>query len=89
MIKHIREFRLSGRDYLSSRKNVMSSGIIQILEATKNLMLKNICIREKIEANQIKTIPMGTGNKSSRSVARTVLSKEGQKEWRETIWKVQ
>ena len=44
---------------------------------------------KKIEANQIKTIPMGTGNKSSRIVAWTFLSKEEQKEWRETRWKIQ
>ncbi|MDA3837878.1 MAG: 23S rRNA (adenine(1618)-N(6))-methyltransferase RlmF [Candidatus Delongbacteria bacterium] len=43
---------------------------------------------EKIEANQIKTIPMGTGNKSSRIVAWTFHSKEEQKEWRETRWKI-
>jgi 23S rRNA (adenine1618-N6)-methyltransferase len=43
-------------------------------------------VLEKIEANQIKTIPMGTGNKSSRIVAWTFLSKEEQKEWRETRW---
>ena len=43
---------------------------------------------EKIEASQIKTIPMGTGNKSSRIVAWTFLSKEQQKEWRETRWKM-
>ncbi len=42
---------------------------------------------EKIEANQIKRIPMGTGNKSSRIVAWTFLSREEQKEWRETRWK--
>ena len=42
---------------------------------------------EKTEANQIKTIPMGTGNKSSRIVAWTFLSKEERKEWRETRWK--
>lgn len=41
---------------------------------------------EKIEAHQIKTIPMGTGNKSSRIVAWTFLSKLEQKEWRETRW---
>lgn len=41
----------------------------------------------KIEANQIKTISMGTGNKSSRIVAWTFLSKEEQKEWIETRWK--
>jgi 23S rRNA (adenine1618-N6)-methyltransferase len=44
---------------------------------------------KKIEANQIKTIPMGTGNKSSRIIAWTFLSKEEQKEWRETRWKIQ
>lgn len=42
---------------------------------------------EKSEANEIKTIPMGTGNKSSRIVAWTFLSKEEQKVWRETRWK--
>ena len=42
---------------------------------------------EKVEAYQVKTIPMGTGNKSSRIVAWTFLSKEEQKEWRETRWK--
>jgi len=42
---------------------------------------------EKIDAKQVKTIPMGTGNKSSRIVAWTFLSREEQKEWRETRWK--
>jgi len=42
---------------------------------------------ETIDANQIRTIPMGSGNKSSRIVAWTFLSKEERKEWRETKWK--
>ena len=42
---------------------------------------------EKTKTNKIKTIPMGTGNKSSRIIAWTFLSKEEQKEWRETRWK--
>lgn len=41
---------------------------------------------EKVEANQIKTFPMGTGNKSSRIVAWTFLSKEERKAWRATKW---
>lgn len=41
---------------------------------------------EKIEAIQIKTIPMGTGNKSSRIVSWTFLSKEEQKAWRASRW---
>ncbi|MCK5441686.1 MAG: 23S rRNA (adenine(1618)-N(6))-methyltransferase RlmF [Maribacter sp.] len=43
---------------------------------------------EKFKANQVKTIPLGTGNKSSRIVAWTFLSKEEQKEWRETRWRI-
>jgi 23S rRNA (adenine1618-N6)-methyltransferase len=43
---------------------------------------------ENIEANQIKRITMGTGNKSSRIVAWTFLSIEEQKEWIETRWKI-
>ena len=42
---------------------------------------------EKVAATQIKTIAMGTGNKSTRIVAWTFLSKEEEKEWRETRWK--
>lgn len=41
---------------------------------------------ENIEAKQIKTIPMETGNKSNRIVAWTFLSRKEQKEWRETRW---
>jgi len=55
---------------------------------SKQSNLKRIYnLLEKTEANQIKTIPMGTGNKSSRIVAWTFLSKEERKEWRETRWK--
>ncbi len=42
---------------------------------------------EKYKPNQVKTIPMGTGNKSSRIVAWTFLSEAEQKEWRTTRWK--
>ncbi len=54
---------------------------------SKHSNLKRIYkLLKKDEADQIKTIPMGTGNKSSRIVAWTFLSKEEQKEWRETRW---
>lgn len=39
------------------------------------------------DATEIKTIPMGTGNKSSRIIAWTFLSKEDQKEWKLQRWK--
>lgn len=42
---------------------------------------------KEIEVNQIKTIPMGTGNKSSRVVAWTFFAAEEQKAWREARWK--
>ncbi len=55
---------------------------------SKQSNLKGIYkLLEKFEANQVKTIPMGTGNKSSRIVAWTFLSREEQKKWRETRWK--
>jgi 23S rRNA (adenine1618-N6)-methyltransferase len=55
---------------------------------SKQANLKRIqTLLESTEVNQIKTIPMGTGNKSSRIVAWTFLSKEERKEWRETRWK--
>ena len=41
---------------------------------------------ENSEVSQIKTIPIGTGNKSSRIVAWTFLSKADQKAWRENRW---
>ena len=41
---------------------------------------------EKVEAKEIKTIPMGTGNKTTRIVAWTFLSKSEQKVWRESRW---
>ena len=56
---------------------------------SKQSNLKGIYkLRENIEANQIKRITMGTGNKSSRIVAWTFLSIEEQKEWIETRWKI-
>ncbi len=41
---------------------------------------------ERMEAKEIKTIPMGSGNKSSRIVAWTFLSPNEQKEWAESRW---
>ncbi|PIB35303.1 23S rRNA (adenine(1618)-N(6))-methyltransferase [Reichenbachiella sp. 5M10] len=41
---------------------------------------------EEHGASQVKIIPIGTGNKSSRIVAWSFLSKTEQKEWRQTRW---
>ena len=42
---------------------------------------------EKAEAIDVKTIPMGQGNKISRIVVWTFLTKEQQNKWRNTRWK--
>jgi len=42
----------------------------------------------KIDAKQVKTIEMGTGNKTSRIVVWTFLSKKEQKAWRKTRWNI-
>lgn len=42
---------------------------------------------EMVKASQVKTIAMGTGNKSTRIVAWTFLDKESQKQWRDAQWK--
>ena len=39
---------------------------------------------EQARVHEVKTLPMGTGNKSSRIVAWTFLSREAQKDWRES-----
>lgn len=43
---------------------------------------------EQNMAREVRIIPMGTGNKSSRIVAWTFLSKEAQKEWKESRWNI-
>ncbi|TRW22353.1 23S rRNA (adenine(1618)-N(6))-methyltransferase RlmF [Flavobacterium zepuense] len=54
---------------------------------SKESNLKSIYkLLQKLEATQIKTIVMGTGNKTARVVAWTFLSGEEQKVWRETRW---
>ena len=54
---------------------------------SKQSNLKGIYrLLENSAATQIKIVPMGTGNKSSRIVAWTFLSLIEQKEWRKTRW---
>ena len=51
------------------------------LKAVYNLL-------DNYSAKEVKTTPMGTGNKSSRIVAWTFLSEEEQAAWRESRWNV-
>jgi 23S rRNA (adenine1618-N6)-methyltransferase len=57
------------------------------LVSKKSNLKKVSKVLEELKAVQVKTIPMGTGNKSSRIIAWTFLTTEEQKEWRETRWK--
>jgi len=57
------------------------------LVSKKSNLKKVAKVLEEMKAVQVKTIPMGTGNKSSRIVAWTFLSTIEQTEWRETRWK--
>lgn len=42
---------------------------------------------DKVKAEMIRTIPMGTGNKSTRIVAWTFLTNDEQKEWAKERWR--
>jgi 23S rRNA (adenine1618-N6)-methyltransferase len=56
---------------------------------SKQSNLKNVYnALEKANAADVKTIPMGQGNKTSRIVAWTYLTKAQQKVWKETRWKM-
>ena len=55
---------------------------------SKQKHLKNIYeALQTAEAVEVKTIPMGQGNKSSRIIAWTFLSPEQQRNWADTRWK--
>ncbi|MEN8121474.1 MAG: 23S rRNA (adenine(1618)-N(6))-methyltransferase RlmF [Bacteroidota bacterium] len=56
---------------------------------SKQSNLKNVySILKQVKAVKVETIPMGQGNKTSRIVAWTFLSKEEQANWKNTRWKV-
>jgi len=55
---------------------------------SKQSNLKGIYkLLERMKPTAVKTIPIGTGNKSTRIVAWTFLTNEEQKEWRDSRWK--
>ncbi|WP_276166998.1 23S rRNA (adenine(1618)-N(6))-methyltransferase RlmF [Zobellia alginiliquefaciens] len=64
-----------------SRKFAKNCYIFSTLVSKESNLKKIYKLLDKVEATQTKTIPMGTGNKSSRIVAWSFFSKEEQKEW--------
>lgn len=57
------------------------------LVSKESNMKKIYKMLEEVETMHLKTIPIGTGNKSSRIIAWTFLTKEEQKVWREKRWR--
>ena len=54
---------------------------------SKESNLKKIYkLLEEADIFHLKTIPLGTGNKSSRIIAWTFLDKKEQQDWREKRW---
>jgi 23S rRNA (adenine1618-N6)-methyltransferase len=72
------------KDSIKHSKNVFW---FTTLVSKKSNLKAIYSLLKRYKANQIKTIPMGTGNKSSRIVAWTFLSRNQQIEWRENRWK--
>ena len=56
------------------------------LVSKQSNLKKTYKLIDKTGAYFVKTVPMGTGNKSSRIVAWTFLSKDAQNKWREERW---
>jgi 23S rRNA (adenine1618-N6)-methyltransferase len=83
------EYRFIHRMIKESKKYAQNCYWFSTL-VSKQSNLKGIyALLENLEAEKVKTIPMGTGNKSTRIVAWTFLSKEAEKVWRETRWKIE
>jgi len=81
------EFQFIQNMIWESRKNAKNCYWFSTL-VSKQSNLKGIYrLLNTVETNEVKTIPMGTGNKASRIVAWTFFSKEKQKEWSKTRWK--
>jgi 23S rRNA (adenine1618-N6)-methyltransferase len=56
------------------------------LVSKQSNLKKTYKLIDRAGAYFVKTVPMGTGNKSSRIVAWTFLSKDSQNKWREERW---
>ncbi len=69
-----------------SRKFASSCYWFSTLISKKTNLPSVYAALKKVEATDVKTIPMGQGHKTSRIVAWTFLGKEEQKEWRNTRW---
>lgn len=81
------EYRFIQNMVRESRKYSSNCFWFSTLVSKQSNLRKVHGLLEKTDASQIKTIRMGTGNKSSRLVAWSFLKKNERLEWRETRWK--
>lgn len=71
-----------------SEKYGKSTSWFSILVSKQSNLKSTYKALDKHRAKQVRTIPMGTGNKSTRIVAWTFLSKAEQKDWAQTRWSI-
>ena len=70
-----------------SKKFATNCFLFSSLISKQSTLKSAIKILDEVGALEVKTIPMGQGNKTSRIIAWTFLSKDEQKKWKETRWK--
>jgi len=76
------------RDMISQSRQFASSCFMFSTLISKESNLRSVYeVLRKVEAMEVKTIPMGQGNKISRIVAWTFLSAEQQEKWISDRWK--
>jgi 23S rRNA (adenine1618-N6)-methyltransferase len=83
------EYRFIQNIIRESKKYASNCFWFSTLVSKQSNLKKIHGLLEKTDAIQIRTIPMGTGNKSSRIVAWSFLSKNERLDWRDARWKVQ
>ena len=70
-----------------SKKFALNCFLFSSLISKQSALKSAYKILEEVGALEVKTIPMGQGNKTSRLIAWTFLDKENQKKWKDTRWK--
>lgn len=73
---------------LQSKKYAKSCFVFSSLISKESNLKSAYRILKQVEVSGFETIPMGSGNKKSRILAWTFLSKEEQNEWKNKRWKV-
>jgi len=70
-----------------SKKFATNCFLFSSLISKQSTLKSTYKILEEVGALEVKTVSMGQGNKTSRLIAWTFLTKEEQKKWKDTRWK--